>query len=132
MLSNRVDENNCHVIDSSTGTLSPFRSRRRCVMQQRNTVTAQGRSGRTYTFNEYPVGTEFKPIGGVYMFLKDRDPIYVGQTGDLSERFEDHHKAASIRRRGANRVCVLAERSEAQRLAIEGDILANYNWPANG
>jgi len=99
---------------------------------QRNTVTATGRSGKTYTFTEYSIGTEFKSVGGVYMFLKGRDPVYVGQTGDLSERFDDHHKARTIRGHGANVICVQVVSSERERLAIEQDLLANYNWPSNG
>ena len=103
------------------------------AVPQRNTVTATGRSGKTYSFTEYPIGTEFQSFGAVYMFLKGRDPVYVGQTGDMSERFDDHHKADCIRRRGATVICVLAVSSEAERLAIERDLLmASYTWPCNG
>jgi hypothetical protein len=102
------------------------------AVPQRNTVNATGRSGKTYTFSEYAIGTEFKPVGAVYMFLNVREPVYVGQTEDLSERFDNHHKADCIRRRGATVICVLVVSSEAERLAIERDLLANYSWPCNG
>ena len=102
------------------------------AVPQRNTVNATGRSGKTYTFTEYPIGTEFKSLGAVYMFLNGRATVYVGQTEDLSERFDDHHKADCIRRHGATVICVLVVSGEAERLAIERDLLANYPWPCNG
>lgn len=94
-------------------------------------VTATGRSQKVYTFNEYPFGTEFRPIGAVYVVLKERQPIYVGQTGDLSVRFVDHHKHQCMRRHGATVICILAVSSEAERLRIEQDLLDNYDWPCN-
>lgn len=82
----------------------------------------------------YSLDTTFKSLPGVYIFLKssNNNPVYVGETGDLSSRFDDHHKAAAIRNLGADRIGVLVEQNDAQRLAIERDLLTNYNWPCNG
>ncbi len=75
--------------------------------QERPKVTATGKSGTTYTFTVYDLATTFRPIGGVYLFLKNRNPVYVGQTGDLSTRFDNHHKASEITRNGASCIAVL-------------------------
>ena len=102
-----------------------------------STIIMQGRSGATYEFTVYPWGTPFKPLGGVYSVLRARtdgryDVIYVGQTGDLSERFDDHHKAGCFSRERARRIGVHVESEEQRRLAIESDLIANYNPPCNG
>ena len=105
------------------------------------TIDFVGKSGTKYTFYIYPLNATFKAVGGVYVFTKATQAagggethkvIYVGQTGDLSSRFTDHHKQPCIDRNGANRICVRAEASEATRLAIEKDLVDNYNPPCNG
>jgi hypothetical protein len=58
--------------------------------------------------------------------------IYVGETGDLSSRFTDHHKQTCIDRNGATHICVRREEGDAARLAIEKDLVDNYNPPCNG
>lgn len=95
-------------------------------------ISAQGSSRTQYNFALYPIDTDFKPLGGVYIFLRGKEPVYVGQTGDLSGRFDDHHKAVAIERQGANQIGILLEANERKRLQIESDLLGNYNWPCNG
>ena len=102
-------------------------------------LTLTGKSGTNYTFQMYPWGTEFKALGGVYIVTKraagngggSHSLIYVGVTGDLSERLDNHHKAKCFKGHGANCVGVLLEESEKKRLAIEADLLAGYTWPCN-
>jgi hypothetical protein len=105
------------------------------------TLALAGASGRSYTFYVYDAGTEFNPASGVYVVTCAKPNqngghthtiLYVGQTGDLSERFDQHHKAASCRQNGANRVCAMIERDEQTRLAIERDLVAAYKPPCNG
>jgi hypothetical protein len=101
-----------------------------------DTITMEGRSGAKYQFQVFPWGTDFKPLGAVYSVLKHRtdgryDVIYIGQTGDLSERFDDHHQAACFTRNGKTHIGVHLESSEQRRLAIEQDLIANYNPPCN-
>ena len=101
-----------------------------------DTITMEGRSGAKYQFQVFPWGTDFKPLGVVYSVLKHRtdgryDVIYIGQTGDLSERFDDHHKAACFTWNGRTHVGVHLESSEQRQLAIEQDLIANYNPPCN-
>lgn len=105
------------------------------------TLELIGKSGTKYSFQIYDWDTSFKPLPGVYAITKaiangqggaTHSVIYIGQTGDLSERFDDHHKADCFRRHGANRTCVMVESGEQRRLAIEQDLIAAYNPPCNG
>lgn len=102
-----------------------------------DTITAMGISGRKYTFNLYLWGTEFKRIGGVYMILRKTDQngnhavLYIGQTGDLSERFDHHHKKPCFDRNRKTHIAVLAESAELNRLNIENDLIRNYNPSCN-
>src|SRR4051812_34485765 len=96
-------------------------------------VTARGgKSGNQYPFELYSLQTSFNPLGAVYIFLSGTSPVYVGETGDLSDRFDAHHKADEIRRHRADRIGVLVENDPERRLQIEADLLAGYHWPCNG
>lgn len=105
------------------------------------TITFKGKSGNKYTFNVYSFDTDFKAIGAVY-FVTERTEkadgtgshtrIYVGQTGDLSERIDNHHKQDCFEENDANCICVHSESNEDKRLEIEADLIDNYNPPCNG
>lgn len=107
-------------------------------MSKNETVSAKGASGTNYTFYVYPWGTDLKPIGGVYMVLRkpssngNYDILYVGQTSDLSERFDNHHKKPCFDRNRKTHISARAESSEQRRLVIESDLLRNYNTTCNG
>ncbi len=101
------------------------------------TVVLKGRSGAAYEFTVYPWRTECKPIGGVYAVLKLRtddryDVLYIGETGNLSERFDSHHKAQCFDRNGKTHLGVCTESSQQRRLTIERDLIDNYKPPCNG
>ena len=100
-------------------------------------VILEGRSSAKYEFHVYPWGTDFKPLGAVYTVLKLRpdrryDVIYVGETGDLSERFDNHHKAWCFDRDRRSHIGVRQDPSERSRLTIEADLVANHQPPCNG
>ncbi len=95
-------------------------------MTKLSTLTLAEASGREYTFNVYPFNTKFAEVAAVYAVTKRyqrsdgvwaHDVDYVGQTGNLLERFDDHHKAGCFRRRGANCICIHRDDSETSRLA---------------
>jgi excinuclease UvrABC nuclease subunit len=102
------------------------------------TVTFKGASDRTYTLWVYELGTDFDPNQpAVYVVMREYSPeqyvvIYIGQTEDLAARFEDHHKRQCMARHQANVIAVRVERDEAERLAIENDLIVAYNPPCNG
>lgn len=100
-------------------------------------VTVKGISGAQYEFDIYRWGTSFTPVGGLYLVLKKQptgkyELLYVGQTGDLSERFDNHHKQSSFDRRGKTHIAVRGEATEKGRLAIEADLIQNYQPVCNG
>ncbi len=104
-------------------------------------ITFTGRSGTEYTFSVYPMGTSFEKLGAVYFVTRryknseggyTHERIYVGQTENLSTRFDDHHKQSCFDRKNANSVCVYVENSERKRLEIEDDLIQNYDPPCNG
>lgn len=100
-------------------------------------VTAAGKSGQKYEFGVYPWGTTFRSLGAVYLVLKQApngnyDVLYVGQTGDLSERFDDHHKEHCFDRNGKTHIAVHLEGTEQRRLLKESDLISNYNPSCNG
>ncbi len=106
-------------------------------MSQIATLTLTGLSGRQYNFGVYKYGTNFKPIGVVYAVThrnsaSEYDVIYIGQTEDLSDRFDNHHKESCFIRNNVNCICVHTESNENQRLRIEQDLTHNYNPPCNG
>ena len=103
-----------------------------------------GESGQPYDFELHPIGQEFAEIPAVYVFAKSikssKRPgeyvwgaIYFGETGDLSDRFDSHHKMPCIRRNGATHIGIytVSVYSEDERRAIEGDILTANPTPCN-
>jgi hypothetical protein len=94
-------------------------------------ATFTGRSKKNYDFAVYAWGTEFKALGAVYVITQRtvtdnkgiHKVIYFGQTGDLSERFDNHHKASCFKKNGVNCICILLESNEKTRLAIESDLI---------
>jgi hypothetical protein len=101
--------------------------------------TVKGASGTKYEFNIYSLDTNFKAIGGIYIFTQrsnsnqqfERNLVYCGKTNDLSNRFESHHKEDCIRQNGANCICVMLVSSEQERRAIEADILSGNDFKCN-
>lgn len=101
-------------------------------------IDVRGCSGNTYNFNVYKYGTKFKKIGAVYIILNEYDPfdpfedlIYVGQSEDMSERFDCHHKEQCFQKHYANYIGIHSESEEDTRLDIEKDIYDEYSPPCN-
>ena len=111
-------------------------------MAKLGTVTFTGESGTKYEFNVYPLDTDFQAVAAVYFFTKrtkktdgshtHRKHIYVGETEDLSDRFDNHHKMSCIERNGANCVCTHPESTESKRLEVEQDLIDAYSPVCNG
>ncbi len=104
-------------------------------MAKVDTISATGASGRSYSFDVYPWGTSFNSAGAVYMVLKrngsNYTPIYIGQTSDLSERFDSHHKRTCFDRNGKTHIAVHGESSKSRRFDIETDLVRSYSPTCN-
>ena len=100
----------------------------------RKTCEWHGQSGKTYLYRIYEMDTTFKNIPANYIFAKEQKPqvwesVYIGQTGDLSERFDDHHKMPCIIREGATHIHAhQSSEDESVRQAEETDLI-EYNHP---
>ena len=97
-----------------------------------------GASGTKYLYWIRPIGTTFNNAEpGNYVFAKETPPgtytpIYVGETGDLSERFDNHHKMPCIKLNGATHITVhKGDTSVDVRRAEEQDLKDKYNPVCN-
>lgn len=104
------------------------------------TIAVTGDSGAEYTFSVYNRRATFKELGAVYLMSKralnakgsgNHTWIYVGETGDLSDRPLNHHCKDCFDKHGANAVSILRESSRSRRLEIETDIRRALNPPCN-
>jgi hypothetical protein len=109
-------------------------------MSKIGTITLTGESKTKYTFNVYPRTDTFKAIGGVYFMTHRREEqdgsgkhtfIYVGETGDLSDRPLNHHRKKCFDNNDANCVLIYAEGDHDRRLEIETDLRRAYDPPCN-
>ena len=97
-----------------------------------------GASGKRYRYQVFNVNQPFKAAAGNYIFCKLNAynvwvPIYVGQTEDLSERFENHHAMPCIKRNGATHIHVhLTTGGRQVRLDEETDLVRAHNPVCNG
>lgn len=102
------------------------------------TIEWDGASGRTYTYWIYDIGTTFDAVPGNYIFAREVSaarfrPIYIGETGDLSERFDNHHKMPCIRQEGATHIHVHRNDSgKTVRQAEEQDLIGKWGPACNG
>jgi hypothetical protein len=103
-------------------------------------ATFAGQSGTKYDFNVYPLDQAFKAVGGVYAITRryknsnggySHEIIYVGETGDLSTRFDNHHKTDCFEQHEANCICTLRDDDEDSRLSKEADLIKKHNPPCN-
>jgi predicted GIY-YIG superfamily endonuclease len=101
------------------------------------TIEWDGISGKTYTYWIYETGYIFANQPGNYVFARETEsgrfkPIYIGQTDDLSERFDNHHKMSCIRRNGATHICAhKSSENESTRRAEELDLIKRWKPTCN-
>lgn len=109
-------------------------------MAKIGTLPLKGKSGETYSFNVWPMDQQFNAVGAVYAITKrhadskgghSHTVIYVGETSDLSTRFENHHKADCFNQHESNCICTHQDDDEESRLAKENDLLKQHNPPCN-
>lgn len=109
-------------------------------MAKISTLTLKGVSGTEYSFDVYPSDQSFRAVGGVYIISRryqnvsggfSHDIIYVGETGDFSERFDDHHKAPCFARNNFNCICTLVKEDSSSRLIIEKDLIGQWKPSCN-
>lgn len=105
-------------------------------MFQQPVISVRGASGTAYPFTLYRWGTPFQPFGAVYTVLHQVPDgryqlLYIGQTADMSQRFDSHHKDSCFARHGRTHLGVHAEPLEQHRRAIETDLIRGNPTPCN-
>jgi hypothetical protein len=107
-------------------------------MSTARTIVWPGLSGIQYQYWIYPISDFlFKAEPGNYIFAREQPDghvaIYAGETCNLSERFDNHHKLRCILRHGATHIHahVSAYDDEVRRYE-EADIIARWQPLCNG
>ncbi|PJG53945.1 hypothetical protein CVM73_18010 [Bradyrhizobium forestalis] len=104
-------------------------------------ATVRGASGAVYQFQIHPIGTEYLPRSGVYIFVKigangQWDPIYIGETSSFQRRLYNdlrlHHQWPGIVAHRASHILTLHVPGVlALRENIETDIRQITTTPCN-
>ena len=98
------------------------------------TITWEGANA---PYEIHPIGTDFNPNPGNYVFAKQTTPgswlpIYAGETSDLSERFDSHHAMPCILENGGTHITVrINQDGEQARRDEERRIRENHNPSCN-
>lgn len=110
-------------------------------MSKLGTLNLTGKSGQEYAFDVYPSDANFNDgIACVYYVSKrtekqdgggDHEAIYVGETGDLVDRFGNHHKQMCFDGHDYNAISIHKEANEDRRTDIEDDLIEAINPPCN-
>lgn len=100
-------------------------------LQMDNTIEWPGESGKAYKYWVYPIGTSLKAEAGNYIFARETKPntylaVYIGQTENLSERFDDHHKKVCIKQEAATHIHAHLNATKQSRLDEESDLIAKW------
>ncbi|VAW19849.1 hypothetical protein MNBD_ALPHA12-275 [hydrothermal vent metagenome] len=99
-----------------------------------------GQTGTEYLFRLYPVGTEFRPVSGVYIFCRPvgktgMEALYVGDTQSfydcLNTGCEDQDGFESALRAGATHIGLMRVDYSTDRLRIETDLRHGLNPRCN-
>jgi hypothetical protein len=102
-------------------------------------IKFKGASGRFYLFNVYSLDASFNNIGAVYVFSKraktkegaDHDILYIGQTGELADRLDNHEKLDCLKDKGVNCICTHVDSNEDSRFKKEADLIREQKPPCN-
>lgn len=105
-------------------------------------MTLTGESGTEYEFSVYPANTNWKSGYPCVYYVSRRTEksggggshtkIYIGQTDDIQDRFEDHHNQHCFDLHEYNAISVHYEPEKRARLRIETDLIRAMNPPCNG
>ena len=89
-----------------------------------------------YDFTVYAPNATWNAVGGVYVFAGINEqnqwfPLYIGQSESLAARLPTHERWSEAVQRGATHVHAMAVPLEANRLAIESDLIQRFDPPLN-
>jgi hypothetical protein len=105
-------------------------------------ITFNGKSGERYRFQAWSLETRFKPVAAVYVVTRraqdnstyrraSHENVYIGQTASLADPFGTESQFECFRKHGANCICICLLENEAQRIALEEDLIALHGTHCN-
>ncbi|MBI3044437.1 MAG: hypothetical protein HYY78_16570 [Betaproteobacteria bacterium] len=105
-------------------------------------ITFSGKSGEKYHFQAWTLDTRFKALAAVYFVTKrardgstysraSHDGVYIGHTASLANPFGTESQFECFRKHGANCICIHLLESEAARIAVSEDLLAQHRAHCN-
>ena len=106
-------------------------------MTEAPTILWEGQSGEKYKYYIYRLDATHNAVPANYIFAKETrpsfwKPIYIGETEDISERFDYHHKIDCIRREGATPIYTHKSSEDKKvRCAEESDLVSKCKPPCN-
>src|SRR5579864_6594349 len=100
----------------------------------------RGKSGTEYEYAVHylETGGKFYPEPAIYVFAREVEPnkfeaIYVGETANMAELFDDDKMMRCINRHKATHVCVsIGSGDEGARRAEKQDLIEYWRPPCNG
>jgi len=100
-------------------------------------IALTGHSDDEYTFEVKALDdADLEAVGAVYAITRQEDDehvvLYVGHTGDLSDRFKRHHKTECFDENDADCLCVHQDADKRSRLKKETDLIKGYRPVCNG
>ena len=96
-----------------------------------------GQSGQKYRYTVYMYGTAFGPGPANFIFARETRPgqyqaLYIGQTQDLSEPFDDPVAVACLKQNRVTHIHVRhSDSREEVRRAERSDLISAGNPPCN-
>lgn len=95
-----------------------------------------GDSGEEYDFDVHGLDTPLED-GGVYAITRRTEDgehivLYIGETGNVSDRQKNHHKSECFDDNGADCLCIHLDRNKTSRLKKEADLMSRYRPVCNG
>ena len=103
---------------------------------QYSTTILTGDSGDDYIFEIHALDADLDAIAAVYAVTRTEDDehvvLYLGHTGDLSDRFDGHHKSECFDDNEADCLCLHRDENKRSRLRKEADLMIRYRPMCNG
>ena len=105
-------------------------------MSKFGSLILNGKSGSSYSFQTWPLGTQFRAVGAVFFVTKryhnqkttfrraNHELIFVGETASMAEPLGPTALLDDFDKHGANCVCVYASNNPVQRRHIVEDLVA--------
>lgn len=107
------------------------------VQDKTLSIVLTGQSGREYRYWIYELPPTFGDAPGNYAFAKRTTSgkwaiIYIGETENLSDRFDNHHAMPCAKRQGATHIFAhKTEGGKSERVTEETDLVRKYSPPCN-